>query len=44
MERRESGIIPIASPLYRCPEPAPTPDSGLFTRYDKYFLLRRIAA
>lgn len=44
MEKRESGMIPIASPLYRCPEPAPTPDSGLFARYDKYFLLRRIAA
>lgn len=49
MEKRESGMIPAASTLYRCPEPAPTPDSGLFARYgqramDKHFLLRRIAA
>ena len=44
MEKRESGMIPAASPLYRCPEPAPTPDSGLLRAMEKYFLLRRIAA
>ena len=37
MEKRESGMIPAASPLYRCPEPAPTPDSGLFARHGKVF-------